>query len=136
MCGLPPHFFTPIHTLLHTSPQPPHSPHTLFHTSPTLFSTPPSRLTTSLTPPLISSTPKHTSPLFLHSFHIFPLLDPTPHTTKNFPISLQSIHLYTPHVLYIPQLLLPCLPYHLPHTKISHFAHLLPNQSGNLQTPC
>ena len=63
-------------TLQHTSP---HLPPQLFSHLPPYFSTP--------------------TPTLPHSFHIPPILDPTPQTTKNSPITPPSI---LPQILYNP----------------------------------
>ena len=65
-------------------------------------------------PPHFSTSPS-TLP---HSFHIPPILDPTPQTTKNFPITPPSILLQTPpNFLYF--LIFPHTP--SPRTPHSHF---------------
>ena len=127
-----------LHTLLHF----PHtSPHTL-HTHPTPFPTPP------ILTPHLSPTPPHSPDTLLHnclhSPHTFPHsltlfhtphtfphflphahLTPYPHLPQYFPTLTPYTSSQSPHLLqYFP--ILPVL-YHLPHTKISHFSHLLPN---------
>ena len=85
------------------SPPPSPTPHLPFH------------------PPTLLHTPTHffTSPSTIsHSFHIPPILDPTPQTTKNFPIPPPSILLQTPpNFLY--SLILPHTP--SPRTPHSYF---------------
>ena len=76
----------------------------------------------SLTSPTSPLSSPHTSPqpnIFLHiSFHIPPMLVPTPQTTKSFPIPLPSILLQTPqNSLYF--LILPHTP--SPRTPHSYF---------------
>ena len=114
-------------TLQHTSP-------TLQHTSPHL----PQHLFSHLPPHFCTPTP--TLP---HSFHIPAILDPTPQTTNNSPITPPSILLpilYNP--LFFPILLprrttIVTLSF-TPHQNFSLFSFIvkLIQQSNTLATPC
>ena len=114
------------HTLLYLS-------HTL-HTHPTPFPHPPQSLNTA--PPLPPHSPDTSLHTFPHSPHTYPHsltlphthLTPSPHLLHHFPTLTPHISSQPPHLLqHFP--ILPRVPmlYHLPHIKISHFSHLLPN---------
>ena len=116
-----------------TSPASPLTSPTLQHTSPHLPRTP------LFTPPPTFSTPTPTLP---HSFHIPPILDPTPQTTKNSPITPPSTLfqiLYNP--LFFPILLRRTTIVTLsftPHRNFSLFSFIvkLIQQSSALETLC
>ena len=111
------------------------------------FSPPPPHLP--FPPPALLHTPTHfsTSPSTLsHSFHIPPILVPTPQTTKNFPIPPPSILLQTPpnflYSLILSHTPSPALPIvtlsFTPHQNFSFFSFIvkLIQQSNTLATPC
>ena len=110
---------------LHTTTHFPHFSHTSSHTPNTSPRLPPHFSI----PHHIS----HLSPTVPHSFHIPFILDPTPQTTENCPILPLSILFHTPTIsphtppTPTPPRTPPQLLYHLSHTKISYFFHLLPH---------
>ena len=128
------------HISPHFSHTPTHFPHTPT-TSPTLQHTSPH-----LPPHLFSHLPPHfctPTPTLPHSFHIPPIFDPTPQTTKNSPITPPSILLpilYKP--LFFP-ILLPrrttiVILLFTPHQNFSLFSFIvkLIQQSSALETLC
>ena len=97
-----------------------------------------------LPPHLFSHLPPHfstPSPTLPHSFHIPPMLDPTPRTTKNFPITpLNSPKLFiTPYSspYSFPRTTIVTLSF-TPHQNFLLFSFIakLVQQSKALETPC
>ena len=117
------------HTLLHV---PYTSPH-IFHTHPTPLPHPPNTSPPHSPDTSLDAFP-HSPPHTPHTFsHTFPHLPPHPSPNFTLPDLFPSPpptlpHTHSPYFLMNPRLLqhFPIL-YHLPHTKISLFSHLLPN---------
>ena len=130
--------------ILHISPHFSHTP-TYFPHTPTHFPHTPTHFPTSPPTPLFTPPPHFCTPTptLSHSFHIPPILDPTPQTTKNSPITPPSILLpilYNP--LFFPILLprrttIVTLSF-TPHQNFSLFSFIvkLIQQSSSLETPC